>query len=113
MRAKAMQKYTSVMVLLMYVFVLFFSSKFHQHSHGFFDLDSPGHGKKVHLNVEKSASNDCVACHFLTNKTSFLPEVFKFKAIALADDYSEKSLLILKESFAEIQLIRLRGPPSV
>ena len=113
LRNRTMQKSWSVLLVLMYAFVVLFSSKFHQHSHGYFSFDHDANAKNIHSFAEKSASNDCVACHFLTHKNSHLPQEFQYSFNAEPVYSEEFASYFITEFFSETSTFYLRGPPLV
>ncbi len=110
---KANKNILSTFLLGMYIFAAFFSASFHQHSHGVFVLDQDGRTKNVHKVAEKSSLNDCVACHFLTHKTSFLPQEFQYSIGVVAENSEVLTYFFSREIFSEISTFYLRGPPTV
>lgn len=99
-------------MVLMYSFVVLFSSKFHNHSHSFFS----GHEfekttKTISFSSDHFDANDCVACHFLSSKNGFTPVEFHFEAFQMVSDSAVELSYSFQKLSSEILFFNLRAPP--
>lgn len=102
----------SVLLVSVYAFVVLFSAKFHHHSHGFFTGEEFSKTEKSVKAITKiSGENDCIACHFLTNKISFTPEEFVFKIYSFEEILKNPTFQLSKEFSTEVRFFNLRAPP--
>lgn len=103
----------SLLLVSVYAFVVLFSAKFHHHSHGFFhDGEFSKTEKSVKSFSKITGPNDCVACHFLTHKTSFSPEEFSYQIFPVEEGSQRESFYLCGEFSSDLRYFYLRGPPS-
>lgn len=113
LKNKISKKILSTILMLMYTFVVLFSSKFHHHTHGFFDQDAFENGEKYYSVYKDNTSvKDCIACHFINQNHSLHPLEFDFKVFVQKEDEKNLQGYLLQNYSLEVDFFRLRGPPS-
>lgn len=112
LRNKTLQKTLSLLLVAAYTFVVLFSAKFHTHTHSYFGSDKFQKSDKIaSVKTHKSKENDCVACHFLSNKITFPSEdlqLFKPEKKSGSEAFFSTSE---NEFLKDISYFNLRGPP--
>lgn len=104
------KKIGSLSFLVAYLFVVFLSQLFHQHS-AHQNLVDENSASKFHFSVGKSSTHDCLSCHFLLDghALAFTEEVLEFTELSTFSSVlfgSETAIYpSLQHSFY------LRGPP--
>ena len=112
LKNNSLKKSISILLVSVYTFVVLFSAKFHHHSHSFFsETDFVKTEKSVKAFTNIFTENDCVACHFLTNKISFSPEEFSYQLLSFGDFSKTETTDIYKVISSEILFFNLRAPP--
>ena len=112
LKNKNLNKSLSVLLVSVYAFVVLFSARFHHHSHGFFTGNEFSKTEKSVKNfTQTSGENDCIACHFLTNKISFSPEQFAYEIFSFEENISVETFFLNREISTEVLYFNLRAPP--
>jgi len=97
-----------------YFFALF-SSNFHSHESS--DVFAGFNFKKSDNSISKTdvkeKAGDCLACHFLANGNTVLPQEFSFALITHTHE-AEQIIAIQEEIWSHTKFtVQLRGPPAI
>lgn len=96
-------------------FLALFSQSFHHHDS--FDYFKAGNFKKsentISKNVVEEKAGDCLACHFLANGHTLVPEEFSFTFEAYSHEVKQV-IAIQERIWSQTQFtFQLRGPPAI
>ncbi|MBB4806280.1 Ca2+/H+ antiporter [Chryseobacterium defluvii] len=96
-------------------FLALFSQSFHHHDS--FDYFKAGNFKKSENSISKTLikekAGDCLACHFLANGHTLVPEEFSFTFEAYTHEVKQ-IIAIQEEIWSQTRFtFQLRGPPAI
>ncbi|MDO5615327.1 MAG: hypothetical protein Q4G16_03995 [Cruoricaptor ignavus] len=109
---KIFKKYASLLVALVYSFVVLFSMQFHQHSHEFSVENTFAKSEKNTSAITIGQdSHDCLACHFFSKNQGFVPIDFSVSFFSTEIFSSQNTDLDFAVGETLILFFNLRAPP--
>ncbi|RNA61596.1 hypothetical protein D1631_06465 [Chryseobacterium nematophagum] len=106
--------FISKLLFGIYFIALFFQSFHHHDSVDYFksfNLKKAEHS--ISKNIAKEKAGECLACHFLANGHTLVPEEFTFSFEAYTHEV-EEIILVQEKIWSQTKFtFQLRGPPAI
>ncbi|CAA7194055.1 hypothetical protein [Chryseobacterium potabilaquae] len=106
--------FISKLLFGIYFIALFFQSFHHHDSVDYFkNLNLKKAEHSISKNIAKEKAGECLACHFLANGHTLVPEEFTFSFEAYTHEV-EEIILVQEKIWSQTKFtFQLRGPPAI